>query len=271
MANPEHLAKLKAGAAVWNSWRRGNPGLLIDLRGASLRGSGVAGADLSGANLREANLSGADLRRADLRRANLSGARLSGANLSGAILAKADLGLARLGEANLDAAHLGGTTFGRTSLGTAVGLDSCTHAGPSFLDYHTLAGSWPLPLEFLRGCGLPDEYIDYLPSLLNQAIQFYSCFISYSTLDQEFADRLYADLQANNVRCWFAPHDIRGGRKIHEQLDEAIRLHDKLLLILSDNSMNSTWVKTEIANAREREEREKKQMLFPSLWRRLTM
>jgi hypothetical protein len=27
--------------------------------------------------------------------------------------------------------------------------------------------------------------------------------------------------------------------------------------------MNSTWVKTEIANAREREGREKKQMLFP--------
>jgi len=65
------------------------------------------------------------------------------------------------------------------------------------------------------------------------------------------------------VRCWFAPHDIQGGRKIHEQLDEAIRLHDKLLLILSEHSMNSSWVKTEIANAREREEREKKQMLFP--------
>ena len=41
-----------------------------------------------------------------------------------------------------------------------------------------------------------------------------------------------------------------------------IRLHDKLL-IPSEHSMNSPWVKTEIANAREREKRKKKQMLFP--------
>jgi len=74
---------------------------------------------------------------------------------------------------------------------------------------------------------------------------------------------LYADLQAKGVRCWFAPHDIMGGRKIHEQIDEAIRVHDKLLLILSEHSMASDWVGTEIANAREREAREKKQMLFP--------
>jgi hypothetical protein len=71
------------------------------------------------------------------------------------------------------------------------------------------------------------------------------------------------------VRCWFAPHDIHGGRKIHEQIDEAIRLHDKLLLILSEHSMSSNWVKTEIANAREREEREKKQLLFPITLARL--
>ncbi len=104
--------------------------------------------------------------------------------------------------------------------------------------------------------------IGYIKSIVG-AIQYYSCFISYSTKDQEFADRLYADLQAKGVRCWFAPHDIVGGRKIHEQLDEAIRLHDKLLLILSEHSMASDWVGTEIANAREREAREKKQLLFP--------
>jgi MTH538 TIR-like domain (DUF1863) len=47
--------------------------------------------------------------------------------------------------------------------------------------------------------------------------------------------------------------------KLHEQIDEAIRLHDKLLLILSEHSMNSEWVKTEIFNAREREVAEKKE------------
>jgi hypothetical protein len=88
-------------------------------------------------------------------------------------------------------------------------------------------------------------------------------FISYSTKDQAFADRLYADLQNKGVRCWFAPHDVQGGRKLHEQIDEAIRLHDKLLLILSPHSMESEWVKTEIAKARKREVRDQRRVLFP--------
>jgi TIR domain len=88
-------------------------------------------------------------------------------------------------------------------------------------------------------------------------------FISYSTKDQEFADRLQSDLQDNGVRCWFAPHQIQGGKKIHEQIDGAIRRYDRLLLILSRHSMESEWVRTEIAKARKREVREKRRMLFP--------
>lgn len=144
-----------------------------------------------------------------------------------------------------------------------MGLDKCQHVGPSRLDFQTFRKSGAIPEVFLRGCGLPDQLIEYFPSLLSQAVQFYSCFISYSTKDQGLADRLHADLQNKGVRCWFAPHDIKGGKKIYEQVDEAIRLYDRLLLILSDASMTSEWVKTEIANARQREIREKRQMLFP--------
>src|SRR5262245_24600010 len=69
-----------------------------------------------------------------------------------------------------------------------------------------------VPTCRLPSCaGLPDRLIDYLPSLLNQPIQFYSCFISYASKDQIFADRLHADLQNKGVRCWFAPHDMRIG------------------------------------------------------------
>jgi hypothetical protein len=52
------------------------------------------------------------------------------------------------------------------------------------------------------------------------------------------------------------------GRYI-EQIDEAIRIYDKLLLILSEASMSSKWVKTEIANDRAREELQNRKMLFP--------
>ena len=86
----------------------------------------------------------------------------------------------------------------------------------------------------------------YIGSLVDEPIEFYSCFISYSTKDQDFAERLHADLQAKGVRCWFAPHHIASGKKIHEQIDEAIRLHERLLLILSPASIESEWVKTRL-------------------------
>ncbi len=151
------------------------------------------------------------------------------------------------------------------------------HRGPSTIGIDTIYKSHgKIPEVFLRGCGVPEEFIRYIGSMVGRPIEFYSCFISYSTKDQEFADRLYADLQNKGVRCWFAPHDIQGGRKLHEQIDEAIRLHDKLLLILSEHSMNSEWVKNRKARKREARKRGKvplnrtdgewgikKPMLFP--------
>lgn len=131
------------------------------------------------------------------------------------------------------------------------------------LSHRTLAKSGPLPLAFLRGCGLPETLIEYLPSLLNQPIQFYSCFISYSTKDQDFADRLYADLQNKGVRCWFAPEDLKIGDRFRHRIDEAIRIHDKLLLILSEHSVQSDWVREEVESCLECERREKQTVLFP--------
>jgi hypothetical protein len=118
-------------------------------------------------------------------------------------------------------------------------------------------------LVFLRGVGLPDNLIEYLPSLLNQAIQFYSCFISYSSRDQAFAERLYADLQAKGVRCWFAPEDLKIGDRLAETIDAAIRVRDKVLLILSETSVASAWVLKEVRTALAEEERHGRTVLFP--------
>jgi TIR domain-containing protein/pentapeptide repeat protein len=268
MANPEHLTRIEEGVERWNQWRKTNPVIVIDLSSANLHGAYLRMGDfylanLRGANLRGANLRGANLRAANLREANLRQADLREADLSGADLQEANLGGAKLSWAYLHGARLDETVWADTNLREAQGLDACHHAGPTVLDHRTLAKSGNLPLAFLRGCGLPDKLIEYLPSLLNEAIQFFSCFISYSTQDQPFAERLHADLQNKGVRCWFSPHDVRGGRKLHDQIDQAIRIYDRLLVILSGYSMNSEWVKTEIAHARQKELNEQRQVLFP--------
>ena len=96
-----------------------------------------------------------------------------------------------------------------------------------------------------------------------EPIQFYSCFISYSTKNQDFAERLHSKMRDMGLRVWFAPEDVQGGKKLHEQIDEAIRVYDKLLLVLSPESMNSEWVRTEIRKARKAEIKEGKRKLFP--------
>jgi uncharacterized protein YjbI with pentapeptide repeats len=207
---------------------------------------------LNRANLKGVSIRGTDFNRGQLVKADLRDAALLGPNFRGADLSGADLTGARLFEA----------VFGNTNL-SGANLERCEHLGRSTIDIRTIELSGSLPLSFLRGCGLSDKLIAYLPSLLNEAIQFYSCFISYSTKDQEFADRLHADLQSNAVRCWFAPHDITGGKKIDEQIDGAILMYDRLLLILSENSMKSSWVQTEISKARKRELGDGWRMLFP--------
>ena len=105
--------------------------------------------------------------------------------------------------------------------------------------------------------------IEYLPSLLNEPIQHYSCFISYSSKDQVFAERFHADLQNKGVRCWFAPHDMPIGAKIIDAIDEAIRLRDKVLLILSQGAIASDWVEGEVTRALDEERTRKNVVLFP--------
>jgi predicted adenine nucleotide alpha hydrolase (AANH) superfamily ATPase len=94
-------------------------------------------------------------------------------------------------------------------------------------------------------------------------IQYHSLFISYSSQDETLARRLHADLQANGVRCWFAPEDLKIGNKFRQRIDEAIHLQEKLLLLLSKHSIESTWVESEVEAALEKEGREHCEVLFP--------
>jgi uncharacterized protein YjbI with pentapeptide repeats len=236
-----------------------------DLRGADLTGADLTGADLTDAalstsDLSEACLSGADLNLADLRRARLIGADLSGAHLrdarlngvdlTNANLREADFSVADFSGANFSGAHLFETILVNTNLSEVKGLDSCDHGGPSTIDYRTLAISVPaLPDIFLRGCGLPDALITFLPSLLNQPIQFFSCFISYNHADKAFARRLHDTLQGRGIRCWLDEKQLLPGDDIHDEVDRGIRLWDKVLLCCSENSLTSWWVDNEISKA----------------------
>ena len=274
-----------------------------DLRGAYLSGADLveaylSGAKLNGAILHDAKLCGAKIHNADLSNADLCGANLCGATLTGVDFTNADLLSAnlrgselrgvkfigtKLREADFRRAWLSAIVFVSVDLSRTKGLDTCDHRRPSSVDYRTLGRAKGVPISFWQGCGLPDWQIEaaklYQSSLRQddvisiiyeiarirgeQAIQLFSPFISYSSDDDAFSRKLYDHLQGNGVRCWFAPEDMKIGDPVRHRIDEAIHLHDKLLLVLSDASITSHWVEKEVETAFEKERETGETVLFP--------
>lgn len=296
MANEEHVKQLKGGVQRWNEWRSRHceirPDLSgtnlkkanlrearlgdVDLRDADLSEAHLNDADLSYADLSDADLWSTDLRCAHLSGAHLSGVHLNGADLRGANLWRADLRHADLSNANLiratfERANWTGATIGWTICGemdfrSVIGLETVKHRGPSTIGLDTIYYSHgQIPESFLRKAGVPETFITNMRALVDSMspIEFYSCFISYSHQNEDFAKRLYADLQREGVCCWFAPKDLKIGDHYHQRIDEAIRLYDKLILVLSDTAVRSAWVEREVVAAREKEDRQEQEVLFP--------
>jgi hypothetical protein len=204
-----------------------------NLEEADLRGADLAWADLTDANLRRANLSGARLEEADLRGADLRGAVLAGAGLAGA----------RMGLTILDA----------VDLSAAQGLEHVRHLGPSTIGVDALYPSGGrIPAAFLHGAGVAEAFI---AAPLGRWPAYRSCFLSYSTRDAGFAERLHADLERRGACVWRAPHGLQVGDRIRDALDEAVSTHDTLCVILSAHSTPSRWLGREVAAALEAEQR----------------
>ena len=135
------------------------------------------------------------------------------------------------------------------------GLKLVRHIGPSYIGVGTLLHSiGQVPDAFLRGCGVPENFIAYMKSLTMNPIEYFSCFISYSHNDKSFAKRLHDQLQARGIRCWLDEKQLLPGDNIYEQVDRGIRMWDKVLLCCSKHSLASWWVDNEMNTALEKEQ-----------------
>ena len=220
------------GVEIWNFWRERNRRITPDLRkaklarrqlqGANLSDTDLSGADLRGAdltkatlidviltatNLREATLTSADLSGADLAEADFNAADLSGAQVKGAILYGTNLNSALLSDADLSECRMGWTSLGDIDLSHTKGMNTIYHDGPSTIGLDTIYRSGAkISISFLRGTGIADNFIADMKTLAS--IGFHSCFISYSSQDQKFAEHLHNSLRSKGIRCWFAPRRL---------------------------------------------------------------
>lgn len=253
----------------------------VDFTEGSMGGARIVDSGFIGSHLVRANLAATEFLRVDLSDADLEDAFLYGAQLKDTKLISTKLNRASFLRAALAGvmlrdtsltncdftdAYLTNCSFVNVDLSDVRGLENVKHLGPSNVSVDTIYRSGGnFPKLFLRGIGLPDTLIEYIPSLITaeRTIMFHSCFISYSHKDNTFARRLYSRMRKEGLRVWYAAEDMRGGSKIHEQIFEAIEMHDKLLLVVSDHSMRSEWVATEIRRARQMELSQRRHRLFP--------
>lgn len=296
MSNHDAIRAAQKGSRAFQHWRESADYPPIDLsdadlRGADLRWVNFAGANLERADFRNASLTGAYFGPATFDRmppyvsSKNVPANLRGARFDKSLLLAATFNYSEIDDASFDGAYLGlanfryvefksnsfarakliNTSFLGCQMNGITSLSDVEHHGPSHLDFETLLQSDQLSAEFMLKTGIPPFLSTYLPDFRASAqpIMFYSCFLSHATSDKDFCDQLYSRMVESGLRVWYAPEDMKGGKQLFPQITEAIRLYDKLVIVLSENSMVSPWVAQEIQWARKREAQTKLKVLFP--------
>jgi hypothetical protein len=90
-------------------------------------------------------------------------------------------------------------------------------------------------------------------------------FLSHSSKDKFFARRLAEGLRINGIDVWIDEAEIKIGDSLTEKIGKAIETTQYFGVILSENSINSEWVKKELQIAIQKELASKKVVVLPIL------
>ena len=264
---------------------------------ATLTKSSFNNAYLTNANLENANLNHVSFINTNLSHANLINANLCSSIFFDAILTNANLNQTNLREAqllhaifksvslwgaDLSFSEMSSTQLINLELNMVRGLDKVIHNGPSDINTGTFQKSkGEISQIFLEGCGLRDweiksvefykeglsdmdiENIVYEIAQLKMGdpIQLHNLFISYSHTNHEFVDAFEPYLKNKGIRFWRDIHDGVAGPM--DKIVLRAMENRTVLLIFSEDSINSDWVEFEVENARKLEKQYGRNVLCP--------
>ena len=77
----------------------------------------------------------------------------------------------------------------------------------------------------------------------------YDIFLSYSSKDRPWVSEFVATLKESGVKAWFDVSDLAPGERWQEKIQEALRDSETLVVILSQNSVESPWTFFELGAA----------------------
>jgi hypothetical protein len=241
----------------------------------------MEGAILKGANLRESHLEGVWFGSADLSEVDLTAARLHNTDFEAASLARAELLGAHIdGSTSLVGVYWGDDYVlatemrGKFDWAEEIYRLLKQHYRDSG-DYRTAAEFYFREMECLRKqrnvesvpplipqISSGDLYSDGGKALRHNVVLNYiraanaslspdrpAGFLCHSSSDKPFARRLAMELVANGINVWIDEAEIGIGDSLIEKIESGISGSKYLILVLSKNSINSSWCTDELSIA----------------------
>ncbi len=80
-------------------------------------------------------------------------------------------------------------------------------------------------------------------------MEYAEVFISYKSEEEATARHVREVLEANGITCWMAPDSIPTGSNYMKQIPQAIEHCKAMVILISQKSQQSTWVKNEFSEA----------------------
>jgi hypothetical protein len=90
-------------------------------------------------------------------------------------------------------------------------------------------------------------------------------FLSHSSHDNEFVRKLAEDLKSQGIQVWFDEWEIKVGDSLNNKIAEGIKSSGWLVIILSQNSVKSAWVRKELNAALEAELKREQVFILPAI------
>ncbi|HEX6901986.1 MAG TPA: toll/interleukin-1 receptor domain-containing protein [Thermoanaerobaculia bacterium] len=90
-------------------------------------------------------------------------------------------------------------------------------------------------------------------------------FVSYSHLDRGFVRLFSAALNKRGIDVWLDEHEFDIGEKLADRIDWAINNCGYVVIVISDSSIASAWVRYELELVLVREQTEQRTCLIPVL------
>jgi len=74
-------------------------------------------------------------------------------------------------------------------------------------------------------------------------------FLSHSSHDAEVTSRVAETLRNHGIPVWYSATNIRGAQQWHDEIGRALKRCDFFIVLLSNHSIASEWVKRELSYA----------------------